>query len=204
MVGVSDAIDAYVAALRERLAARGVDRDRVTDEVEGHLQDIQDELVAGGSTAGAAARQAVARFGDAHVIAGAFPPRRAPRWVMTAHWVIAGLTVVGAGAMLEAVAAEGHSGPSLWLRFLAGLLGLALAEGLLLRSDAMAPSCRGARAITIALAVVGGACLAAGLTGPGGATWLGTAAAASAAAAALAGAQRGHFSRYASMRNSKG
>lgn len=194
---MTDPIDDYLVALRGQLEGRDVDGDRVADEVECHLRDIQDEIVAGSRVAPvAAARLALERFGDVRVVVAGFHRRSPSGWESAGHWAIAGLAVVGAGAGLEAVATDGRVGSSLWVRFLLGLLGLALADVVLLRAGTSGPDRRGIRVLAAALGLTGAGCLVAGLVLPGGGAWLGTAAAAGTGAIAAVVVQRGYLFRY--------
>jgi hypothetical protein len=65
-------IDRYIRELTERLPAAGGLRERVREEVTGHLSDIAHELESNGLLAADAEEQAVARFGSPDTIAGRF------------------------------------------------------------------------------------------------------------------------------------
>jgi hypothetical protein len=66
-----DLIGEYVATLRHRLAWRS-DVDDIVDEVEDHLREHRDRLVAGGTDRLAAQRETLRRFGELGVVVGSF------------------------------------------------------------------------------------------------------------------------------------
>jgi hypothetical protein len=74
---VPSAVEAYLADLTARLP-RGVDRDRVVDEVRDHLLDAVAWEMARGLDEDEAACRALKRFGPAKEIARGFDAR--PRW----------------------------------------------------------------------------------------------------------------------------
>ena len=74
---MSSAVDAYLDDLARRLP-RGVDRERVLDEVRDHLLDAIACEMAHGTDENTAARQALKRFGSAQQVARGFGAR--PRW----------------------------------------------------------------------------------------------------------------------------
>jgi hypothetical protein len=74
---VSASIDAYLEELARRLP-RGVDRERVLDEVRDHLLDAIACEMAHGTNESTATRRALTRFGSAREIARGFDAR--PRW----------------------------------------------------------------------------------------------------------------------------
>lgn len=90
-MSAEDPIDAYMVELRAHLRARGRRRQRIVEEVEDHLSARCGDLRRQGlSEPRAAAREAIARFGDARGVADQFNAQRRPRIVerrLTALWV---------------------------------------------------------------------------------------------------------------------
>jgi hypothetical protein len=180
----ADPVEAYLDDLRRRLGPVEADAERLVDEVEGHLRDVQDELTAAGATPAAAAEEAVRRLGPAAAVAAGFPRRGPGRAATAGRWVAVGLVVVGAGALLESLGGD-PPGASRGARLAAGLAGLALAEAMVLRRRWPTPTAHTRRHLARALLVVAAAGGVAGvvLAEP---ACLSTAAAALAAAVAVA------------------
>jgi hypothetical protein len=74
---VPPAVQVYLDELAGRLP-RGVDRERIVDEVRDHLLDAVACEMAHGTAEATAARRAIARFGSAKQVARGFDAR--PRW----------------------------------------------------------------------------------------------------------------------------
>lgn len=67
-------VDAYLLALDRSLSAGASRRERILTEVEGHLRDCVDALIARGLDPAMAEAQAVERFGPPPEIAARFGP----------------------------------------------------------------------------------------------------------------------------------
>jgi hypothetical protein len=72
----SPAIETYLHTLRAELARAGVPARRVLDEADDHLRDAVNEGLRQGLSPADAARRAVARFGDARMVARRFADSR--------------------------------------------------------------------------------------------------------------------------------
>lgn len=149
-----DLIDDYVADVRASLSWRR-DCDVIAHEIDGHLRDTVERLVAGGATRIDAANQAILRFGDARLIADLFSRTTSGRLAIPTRVT----RLAGAAGVLASVT---------WLAVIA----LAISTGIPQRAHAWEVPSRFAWGITLTSAIaltaltVGGALLRAGRARP--------------------------------------
>lgn len=134
-----DAIDCYVAELRD-LQHRGGDADEeLVAEVIDHLRSLQEELIAAGCDGDEAARSAVQRFGAPQIAAagsaGLLPRSFDVGLVVTVVLVCFGPVGVVAATVQSVVhAGQGAAGRGLSVAMIfAGFAGLVIGEGFWLR-----------------------------------------------------------------------
>lgn len=135
--GGSGAIGAYLTDLRQALAQRA-GGDEAAEEVESHLLDLRDELMAGGLGLAEAERTAVQRFGSAATIVEGHRSLLLPVGYEIAAFVAVvmctlGLTGLAAIAVRTALGEVAFTGDI--VSVLVGAAGSALAEFLWLRRD---------------------------------------------------------------------
>ncbi len=127
-----DPITAYLANLDRSLRGRP-NHDRVLAETEDHLRDSADHLQQSGMAPEAAAREAVARIGEADDLGRAAGGRVAAVVVLVLGW----LAAIGLFVAASAVRGPGQDGPGAGFPILLGLGGMAAAVVSLLAAAAV-------------------------------------------------------------------
>ena len=80
----------YLAALEKELRRQGVPSGRFMEETRGHLADAVEAARARGLSQKEAEREAVARYGDAPMVAAKFASQRN----RTLHWILLGVAIL--------------------------------------------------------------------------------------------------------------
>lgn len=131
---MSDAIDAYLDDLADRLPAAGRQTRRTLAEAESHLRDAAEHLSAQGMSADEAQQHAIADFGSAAQVAGAIRRAGGSGWALTAE-------LTGLAARLVAVGLITIGASAAVARVLAAILGTSTIFGLPAWAHPAAASC---------------------------------------------------------------
>jgi hypothetical protein len=127
-----DPIEEYLATLERGLRGRP-NRDRLLAEAEDHLRESAEHLERSGMPRDAAAREAVARMGEAEPLRRAAGGRVAAVAVLALGW----LAAIGLLAAAAAVRGPGQDGPSPGFPLLLGVAAMAAAVVSLLAAAAV-------------------------------------------------------------------